>query len=255
MIIVGTIRESVNLASLDSKWQQKKQNPNKNTDNLTAEERQLQRFQEQADSIRESKKPAEIDAKLQAGGKLTAEEIEYLKKNDPEALKEYEEVQRERESYKKQLKNCKSKEEVEKLKMTRMGQYMSEAKTIINDPHIPKAQKYKLMKKMLKKTSAVEVEQEKFLQSLKYAKLPDEEKEAKKKGRNDNENQQGENLDATYSDVSLSDENADALEEIRKMAEGLSTSKGVSDITVSETKQDAAAQNADVTGGNIDLKI
>ena len=68
MIIAGTIRESISLASLDSKWQQKKQNLNKNTDNLTAEERQLQRFQEQADSIRESKKPAEIDAKLQAGG-------------------------------------------------------------------------------------------------------------------------------------------------------------------------------------------
>lgn len=255
MIIAGTIRESVSLASLDSKWQQKKQNLNKNTDNLTAEERQIHRFQEQADSIRESKKPAEIDAKLQAGGKLTAEEIEYLKKNDPEALKEYEEVQRERESYKKQLKNCKSKEEVEKLKMTKMGHYMSEAKAIINDPYIPKAQKYKLMKKMLKKTSAVEVEQEKFLQSLKYAKLPDEEKEAKKKERNDNENQQGENSDTTFSDVSLSEENADALEEIRRMTEGLSQSKGALDITVSETKNDTATQSADAAGGSIDLKI
>lgn len=169
LIIAGTIRDSVSLASLENKWQKKKQNiGGGNKENLTAEEQELRKFQEQADSIRESKKSTDIEAKLQAGGKLTAEEIEYLKKNDPEALKEYEEVQRERESYKKQLKNCKSKEEVEKLKMTKMGHYMSEAKTIINDPHIPKAQKYKLMKKMLKKTSAVEVEQEKFLQSLKH---------------------------------------------------------------------------------------
>ena len=104
-----------------------------------------------------------------------------LKKNDPDALKEYEEVQRERASYKKQLKDCKSKEEVEKLKMTKMGHYMAEAKEITNDPYIPKAKKYELMQKMLKKTSAIEAEQEKFLQSSRYAKLPDEEKEARKK--------------------------------------------------------------------------
>ena len=102
MIIAGTIRNSVSLAALDSKWQQKKQDISKGSkEDLTAEERVLQRFQEQADSIRENRKSTDIDSKLQAGGKLTAEEIEYLKKNDPEALKEYEEVQRERESYKK----------------------------------------------------------------------------------------------------------------------------------------------------------
>ena len=124
MIIAGTIKNNVNFAVVDNKWQQKKQNPGKSSEDLTPEERELQRFQEQAASIRESKKPADIAAKLQAGGKLTVEEIEYLKKNDPEALKEYEEVQRERESYKKQLRNCKSKEEVEKLKMTKMGRYV-----------------------------------------------------------------------------------------------------------------------------------
>ncbi len=137
MIIAGTIRNSVSLASLESKWQQKKQDMSKGSkENLTAEERELQRLQEQADSIREGKKSTDIDTKLQAGGELTAEEIEYLKKNDPEALKEYEEVKRERESYKKQLKECKSKEEVEKLKMTKMGHYMAEAKEITNDPYI-----------------------------------------------------------------------------------------------------------------------
>ena len=84
MIIAGTIKNNVNFAVVDNKWQQKKQNPGKSSEDHTPEERELQRFQEQAASLRESKKPADIDAKLQAGGKLTAEEIEYLKKNDPE---------------------------------------------------------------------------------------------------------------------------------------------------------------------------
>lgn len=246
MIIAGTIRNSVGLAALDSKWQQKKQDISKGRkEELTAEERELQRFQEQAESIRESKKPADIDTKLQAGGELTAEEIEYLKKNDPEALKEYEEVKRERESYKKQLKNCKSKEEVEKLKMTKMGHYMAEAKEITNDPYIPKAKKYQLMKKMLKKTSAVEAEQEKFLQSSRYAKLPDEEKEARKKEHIYDEAQQEEKEGTALSDVSLSGETEDALEEIRRMAEGLRA--GISESAVN--------RNTDTTAGSIDLKI
>ncbi|GFI45654.1 hypothetical protein IMSAGC019_00966 [Lachnospiraceae bacterium] len=243
MIIAGTIRNSVSLASLESKWQQKKQGISKgNKENLTAEERELQRFQEQADNIRESKKSTDIDTKLQAGGELTAEEIEYLKKNDPDALKEYEEVQRERASYKKQLKDCKSKEEVEKLKMTKMGHYMAEAKEITNDPYIPKAKKYELMQKMLKKTSAIEAEQEKFLQSSRYAKLPDEEKEARKKEHMDAEAQQE---GTTLSDVSLSGEAVDALEEIKRMAGGLRFG----------TSENVTNQKTGATAGSIDLKI
>lgn len=246
MIIAGIIRNSVSLASLESKWQQKKQDISKgNKENLTAEERELQRFQEQANSIRESKKITDIDTKLQAGGELTAEEMEYLKKNDPEALKEYEEVQRERASYKKQLKDCKSKEEVEKLKMTKMGHYMAEAKEITNDPYIPKAKKYQLMKKMLKKTAAVEIEQEKFLQSSRYAKLPDEEKEAGTKGHIVDEAQQEEKEGTALSDVSLSEETIDALEEIKRMAEGLW-------IGISEN---VTNRNTDTMEGSIDLKI
>ena len=249
-MIAGTIRNSVNLASLESKWQQKKQDISKSSkENLTAEERELQRLQEQADGIREGRKPADIDTKLQAGGELTPEEIAYLKKNDPEALKEYEEVKRERESYKKQLKNCKSKEEVDKLKMTKMGHYMAEAKEITNDPYIPKAKKYELMKKMLKKTSAVETEQEKFLQSLRYAKLPDEEKEAGKKERAGDEVRQEEKEDTALPAVSLGGETADALEEIKRMAEGLRPGIGAG-IPGSVT-----SRNTDTTAGSIDLKI
>ena len=255
MIIAGTIKNSVALASLESKWQQKKQDISKGSkEDLTAEERDLQRFQEQADSIRESRKPANIDAKLEAGAELTAEEIEYLKKNNPEALKEYKEIRRERENYKKQLKNCRSKEEVDKLKMTKMGQYMAEAKKITNDPHIPKGQKYKLMKKMLKKISAVEEEHEKFLQSLRYAELPEEEKEAEKKKHMDETAQKEESEDTALSDVSLSGATIDALEEIRKMTEGLRLSTKA-DLSESVTNRNATVGNANTAAGSIDLKI
>ena len=98
---------------------------------------------------------------------------------------------------------------------------------------------------MLKKTSAVETEQEKFLQSLRYAKLPDEEKEASKKEHIDDEAQQEEKEGAALSDVSLSGENIDVLEEIKRMAEGLRT--GI--------PENVSNRNMDTTAGSIDLKI
>ena len=216
MFIAGTVRSALNLVSLDNKWQQKKQQaPTKKTEEMTADQRELQRFQEQLREMRENKTP-DINTKLMSGGKLTREEIEYLRKNDPQKLKEYEEIQAERESYKKQLKSCKSKEEVERLKMTRMGRYMSQAKTIASDSTIPKSEKYKLMVKLLSEATGVAKEHIKFTRSLQYAQLPEEDKDAKKKGSAGGEELPEENTGST--DVTTND---DVPEQIKLMAEAL----------------------------------
>ena len=81
--------------------------------------------------------------------------------------------------------------------------------------------------------------------SSKYAKLPDEEKEARKKEHIDDEAQQEEKEGAALSDVSLSGETVDALEEIKRMAEGLRT--GI--------PENVSNRNMDTTAGSIDLKI
>lgn len=239
MFILGTVRNTVNIASLNGKWQQKKQeNPVKKDEELTAQQRELQRFQEQLKEQRENKSP-EINAKLMAGGKLTQEEIEYLRKNDPQKLKEYEEIQQERASYKKQLKSCKSKEEVERLKMTRMGRYMSQAKSIASDSCIPKGEKYKLMVKLLAEANGVAKEHIKFTQSLRYAQLPEEDEDAKKKGGAEAEELPKEDIQLT--DVTANSDNADELEQIKLMAEAFAPEGG----------QDTAAPTA---GGELDVK-
>lgn len=221
MFIAGTVRSALTLTSMDSKWQQKKQqNPVKKDEELTADQRELQRFQEQLKEMRENKLP-DINTKLLSGGKLTREEIEYLRKNDPQKLKEYEEIQQERESYKKQLKSCKSKEEVERLKMTRMGQYMSQAKGIASDSVIPKSEKYKLMVKLLAEATGVAKEHIKFTQSLRYAQLPEEDEDAKKKAGANTEDLPKETAEEQLSDVATGSEAADTLEQIKILAEAL----------------------------------
>ena len=149
------------MAALDQKWQQKKNSfgqDKKKLTEMTAEERQLQDFREQAEQMRKSQKHANIDAKLAAGEELTPEEIEYLRQNNPQALKDYEDTQRERENYKRALRNCRTKEEVERLKYTKMGQFMAEAKKISSNACIPKGKKVALLKRILQQATAVEDE-------------------------------------------------------------------------------------------------
>lgn len=196
--MAGTIKNSVRMAALDQKWQQKKNSfgqDKKKLAEMTAEERQLQDFREQAEQMRKSQKHANIDAKLAAGEELTPEEIEYLRQNNPQALKDYEDTQKERESYKRALRNCRTKEEVERLKYTKMGQFMAEAKKISSNACIPKGKKVALLKRILQQATAVEDEHKEFLKTSRYASLPTEE-EAREAEKAEKEQREAENTGA-----------------------------------------------------------
>lgn len=175
-IIAGTIRSTVKLAEMDNKWQQKKKN-NKifekgESDPLT---RQIQKFKDDLEKMRENSKLSDISAKVKAGSSLTSEELEYLQRNNPSLYQEYLEVRNEKEAYKRQLKSCRTKEDVEKLKLNKMASYMAEAKSVMNNPNIPEGKKLELMEKLLKKTMGVQKVHMDFVQSSEYLSLPTEE--------------------------------------------------------------------------------
>lgn len=257
MIIAGTIRNSVGLAELDSKWQLKKNElSGGKKQEMTAEERERWHFQQQADDIREGRKPAEIDAKLQAGEKLTPEEMDYLKKNNPQALREYEEAQKEREGYKRQLKNCKSKEEVEELKTAKMGQFMAAAKSVANNPYIPKGKKCQLMKKILMEVFGTEKEHQEFLESSQYISLPDDEKEREKRrhseGLPDADEETADGSDMRKGEVAL-----DTADEIQRMIDEIAPPGSRIDAAVGGTVQSDSADMAEpaVSENGIDMQV
>lgn len=243
--MAGTIKRSVRMAALDQKWQQKKNSfgqDKKKLAEMTAEERQLQDFREQAEQMRKSQKHANIDAKLAAGEELTPEEIEYLRQNNPQALKDYEDTQRERESYKRALRNCRTKEEVERLKYTKMGQFMAEAKKISSNACIPKGKKVALLKRILQQATAVEDEHKEFLKTSRYASLPTEE-EAREAEKAEKEQQEAENIGADETEdvgdaENVRDSDAEGTEGTKNSdadrTEGTNDSKaeGVGDIKV-----------------------
>ena len=235
--MAGTIKRSVRMAALDQKWQQKKNSfgqDKKKLAEMTAEERQLQDFREQAEQMRKSQKYANIDAKLAAGEELTPEEIEYLRQNNPQALKDYEDTQKERESYKRALRNCRTKEEVERLKYTKMGQFMAEAKKISSNACIPKGKKVALLKRILQQATAVEDEHREFLKTSRYASLPTEE-EAREAEKAEKEQREAETTGADETENTEEVKDTDAED-----AEGTKNSDA-------ESTKDTGAESADHT--------
>lgn len=181
ILLSGTVRNSVKLAQLDSKWQQKKKENNIFKKDIDPQMRQIEQYKEDLAKMRESNKMAEITTKMKSGERLTAEEVDYLKKNNPSAYQAYEEIRQEKENYEKQLKNCKTKDEVEKLKVQKLGQFAAEAKKIANNPCIPESKKVQLMGKILGKTMGVQKEHMAFVESAKYQALPTEEELARER--------------------------------------------------------------------------
>lgn len=193
-MITGTIRNTVQLACLDQKWQQRKEKlaAGKPQEEMTAEERQLAHYQKELADMRENNRQQELTHKMAAGAKLTPDEIEYLRKNDPQQLKEYEELEQEREAYKEELKNCRSKDDVDELRLSKMGEFMAEAKKIANNPCIPKSQKVGMLAKIIREASVIQEEHLAFEKSLRYQQLPEESEEKRSESLRETEERSGE---------------------------------------------------------------
>ena len=96
MILSGTIASTVQLQMLNNKWMQKKESGNvlskqelNERSTWTSEQFMIADFQDQLEHNRETQKRQKIDNKIMSGGSLSPEEISYLEKNDPVALKKY----------------------------------------------------------------------------------------------------------------------------------------------------------------------
>ena len=141
---------------------------------MTQEERMLADFQKQVEKERESNLHADLYNKLKSGGKLTSEEISYLEQNDPEALRKYREDQAEKKAYERKLKNCKTKDEVDRVKMNKLGNFAAQAKKITTDPYIPLDKKVELMNQLNDKLCRVNQAHMEFLDSQQYRDMPTE---------------------------------------------------------------------------------
>lgn len=172
--IMGTIHTLIKTQQLEMKWQQRKADP-KMLKEGSPEERQIAQFREDAARMRKSNEIATIDGKLKAGQKISDDELEYLRVNCPDLYKKAMETAMEREQYRKELENCKTKEEVERLNTNKMQRFLSETKTIRSNPNIPLGKKVELLEQITRRMMAVKGEHVAFTGSPRYTALPREE--------------------------------------------------------------------------------
>ncbi len=115
-----------------------------------------------------------IQQKVSNGKKLTAEEKEYLQKHDPETLEKAREVERARESFKQALKRCRTKEDVQRLRMTQLSNSLTTINAVENNANIPQHKKLEIALLENSKVNAIEGEIRKHIQDGLYEKLPTE---------------------------------------------------------------------------------
>ena len=240
-MLTGTIRSQVQLQMLDQKWQKKKTDMaagRKEDKELTAEEREWQNYQDQMDKIRESDSYSQIYTKLKSGGTLTEEEIQRLKEKDPEALAEYERAQAEKKQYEKQLKNCRTKEDVEKLKMNRMGNFAARAKEIANNPYIPKHKKVELMNQLNNEVCLIADAHARFTNSAEYHDLPTEGEEQEKRAQEASDRQDGE-ADQVQEASDRQDRETDQVQEAAGSADQTDRTEETTDVSTDPVEMDA----------------
>lgn len=232
-MISGTVKNAVRLQVLNNKWQQKKDSGKLTKDernareNWTKEDYLIQDIKEQAEQNRKAEHDTRIDNKIMAGGTLTPDEEKYLEQNNPEALKKYKEIKAEKKLYEEKLKKCRTKEEVERVKLNTMGEYASALKKVVNDPLIPKSEKLAKAREMLAKTNNVQNVHISFVNSSEYEELPAEGEEAverteERQAQYDSQITRDDSSDTTEGEESAADgadqveKNEDSHEEHRK---------------------------------------
>lgn len=184
---------------------------------MTQDEILLDSLERQAQTERERSATSELYTKLKTGGTLTEEEIAYLKEHDPEALAEYEKAQTEKKAYENALKNCRTKEDVQRLKLNRMGSFAAQAKEIASNPYIPKDKKVVLMQRLNNEVCMIRDAHQAFEKSRAYEELPEEQelrREAAEESAEKMEHQKDTEQAETTEDSKVDNKNkADAADE------------------------------------------
>ena len=166
---------------MQMKWKQRKANNDFTADGSTTLSDSISR---QAEEIRKSqadgssKLSAQIRTKLVAGKKLTQEEMDYLQKNDPQTYQKAKAIEEEQKCYEEELKRCRTKEDVQRVKMNHTAASLSTVNNVKNNPAIPEGAKLGIMWQELMKTRALEETMGEFVKSGRYAQLPTEAEKA-----------------------------------------------------------------------------
>jgi hypothetical protein len=118
----GRLFDHVRTLQLEAKWQQKKEGK--------TGESGLAAFFKQNKEASKTRILQQIVGKMKMGKKLTHDEMEFLRINDPALYEKAVKIEKEREEFRRALRNCKTKEEAIKVHTMKALQLQAEAKAV-----------------------------------------------------------------------------------------------------------------------------
>ncbi len=178
MLMINNVTQYAKQVQMQMKANRRIQNPYLEPENLVEKFSMAQQAKEASDSM----VIENIRAKLKAGIRLTSEEMEILKKKAPALYRKAVEAEKERKAYNSKLRQCKSKEEVEKVKASAVSKFSAEI-SAAQSSGAGQATIMDTMESVQIRMAAVMNEHTKFVSSASYQRLPEREEDSKRKSR------------------------------------------------------------------------
>ena len=184
----GSVNNYIKTMDMQAKWQNKKKSGNYSADGIKtasqwAEDQQKKLREQINDALSKKDKEGEYDKskdkvlksiteKLNRGERLTFSERQYLQKRDPQAYQELCDTEKEQAYYESQLKKCRTKDEVHKLRMMRTMSSVSTVRSVQNNPHITQEKKLQVIMNEQRKNAAMEKIEKEFIRQGGMSRLP-----------------------------------------------------------------------------------
>lgn len=120
-----------------------------------------------------------IRDKMDAGEPLSVSEREFLKANDPQAYADLEAEEAEQRAYEEELKRCRTKQDVQRLRTRWLGASMSRMRAAEHNPNVSPERKKETFAQEKRRMDRVEASTKAFVKIGAYARLPDEGEKAR----------------------------------------------------------------------------
>ncbi len=240
-VIAGSLHSYANSMKMQMKWEQKQSKSDYTADGATSISEKLRKEASGIGSPASGNRSdaaimGGIRAKLTAGKRLSSAELDYLKKNDPETYRHVKAMEMERKAFEQQLKNCKTKEEVQRLKASRMAASLDRVRDVNNNPNIPDGEKLKLTMEEHQKVSSITDATVEFAESGDYKNLPTE-AEKRKAEKDLKEAKEAEMKGETKDDKDKVSDEKDKSEEVTDKNEDSSNTQEVENFDESSNSQ------------------
>lgn len=176
---MSTLGDYSKALTLQTKWQQKKNTGRIAEKELTPTEQKNEAFKQSYYEMKEQEPEvdqtlSEIRTKIEYGQKLTPDEVDYLRSHDPQAYQSVRRTEQAAKQYERELKRCKTKEEVQNLRMEKANESLARIRSISNNPNIPEEKKLEFAAQEQRHMDALNRVHTRFVEKGGYEQLPTE---------------------------------------------------------------------------------